>query len=206
MPYEGSSVPDEMARAIVRCGLLARARVDRTLDGLGLTHARWRVLAELDDAPNLHSADLARRCGVRRQTMNRLVASMDQAGLVERVPAWDDGRSLVVRNTPFGSRLLRHARRGVRNVERTMARLLAREGFDDELAEEIVDGLDRLGATLWRLRSWETYVGHDLDEPPRPWWEPRRRPSQELWDPEDPAMRSSCSWTGGGPASTSPAR
>jgi DNA-binding MarR family transcriptional regulator len=49
---------------------------------------------------------LAERTGTSRQAVSQLAAAIERAGFVERVPNPEDGRSVVVRHTERGRRIL----------------------------------------------------------------------------------------------------
>lgn len=64
-----------------------------------------RLLAHLDTGGSTIST-LAARIGTSRQAVSQLVRTIEEAGLVERLPHPTDGRSIVVRHTDAGRRIL----------------------------------------------------------------------------------------------------
>jgi len=64
------------------------------LRGLGITTPQYAALTFLDESPGLSSAQLARRAFVTPQTMNRMVANLEAAGLIARGPHPELGRVL----------------------------------------------------------------------------------------------------------------
>ena len=82
-------------------------------DGHGLTLSDYDVLAQLAQAPGrrLRPVELARAVLLTRSGVTRLVHGLERAGLVERVPSPDDGRSTLVHLTAAGRDVLRRASR-----------------------------------------------------------------------------------------------
>lgn len=87
------------------------ARVFHRLDAeLGLSRARFSVLATLRYQGPQRVGALARLEDVAQPTMTRLVAALEGEGLVERVADSGDQRGSVARLTPRGRSLVRRAR------------------------------------------------------------------------------------------------
>jgi DNA-binding MarR family transcriptional regulator len=77
---------------------------------LGLSPARFSVLATLRFAGSQRLGELARRESVAQPTMTQSVRGLEAAGLVVRRPAPGDGRGRVVELTARGRALVRRAR------------------------------------------------------------------------------------------------
>lgn len=76
---------------------------DRLTSDLGLTSARWKVLGAIDVATTpLTVPQIARRMGLARQSVQRIVDQMRPMGLVEVLHNPDHLRSPMVRHTPEG--------------------------------------------------------------------------------------------------------
>jgi len=58
------------------------------------------------DTEGTSISTLARRIGTSRQAVSQLARTIEAAGLVERVPHPTDGRSILVRHTDAGRRVL----------------------------------------------------------------------------------------------------
>jgi DNA-binding MarR family transcriptional regulator len=83
----------------------------RALDQeLGLSPARFSVLATLRFHGPQRLGDLARLEGVAQPTMTQTVRGLESAGLARRGPAPDDRRGRIVELTPQGRALVRRAR------------------------------------------------------------------------------------------------
>lgn len=86
------------------------AQLRRLDEDLGLSPARFSVLATLRFEGSQRLGVLARREGVAQPTMTQLVRGLEAAGLVVRRPAPSDGRGCVVVLTAGGRALVRRAR------------------------------------------------------------------------------------------------
>jgi DNA-binding MarR family transcriptional regulator len=105
-----------------------RAALDAALRDLEVTSPQYAVLAFLERSPGLSGAQLARRAFVTPQTMHRIVAHLEAAGLVAREPHPEVGRRLDATLTPAGWERLAECHRRVQAVEtRLTAELTAAE-------------------------------------------------------------------------------
>ena len=123
--------PEALA-AEVAAGLERLIRLFRWISppsGLSLTSAA--TLATLERGGPRRLTALASREGVTQPAMTQLVARLQDAGLVDRVPDAADGRVVYVRITAEGRAML--ARRRAVRVERVAA-LLARLSPDEQAA------------------------------------------------------------------------
>src|SRR5437870_2976050 len=68
----------------------------RTDGGIGPTPSQVSALATIEKFGTLRIGDLAWRESVTAPTMTRVVASLEQQGLIERASDPDDGRSSLV--------------------------------------------------------------------------------------------------------------
>jgi DNA-binding MarR family transcriptional regulator len=79
-----------------------------------LTWSQVAIMARLEEAGPLTTADLARAESVKPQSMGGTLAAMEEEGLVERQPHPTDGRQILYALTDEG----REARREVRLAKR----------------------------------------------------------------------------------------
>lgn len=122
-----------------------RSHLDGALARHDVTMASYAAMAALDEDPGLSNADLARRCFVTPQTMNRIVRDLAAEGRVVRSPDPEHGRIQRTELTRGGARLVARCRR---EVEAIHDRMLA------ELAPDEVAALqDLLQRCLRGLRS-----------------------------------------------------
>jgi DNA-binding MarR family transcriptional regulator len=123
--------PEALA-AEVAAGLERLIRLFRWISppsGLSLTSAA--TLATLERGGPRRLTALAAREGVTQPAMTQLVARLQDAGLIDRVPDTADGRVVYVRITAEGRAML--ARRRAVRAERVAA-LLARLSPDEQAA------------------------------------------------------------------------
>ncbi len=76
----------------------------------GLDGAAYGLLVLLDDAGPLRASDVVVRLGLDKSTVSRQVASLVDAGLVDRVADPDDGRAQVLSTSVEGHRRLSEIR------------------------------------------------------------------------------------------------
>ncbi|MET7991349.1 MarR family transcriptional regulator [Amycolatopsis sp. NPDC005232] len=73
---------------------------------VGLTAAQWQVLGFLEDGPTT-AADLARRRGLRRQSVQETVNRLLRNGMLTRAPNPADARAPLLHLTPAARKALR---------------------------------------------------------------------------------------------------
>ncbi|QIM15643.1 MarR family transcriptional regulator [Leucobacter insecticola] len=96
---------------------LLRSRMDEALRGFELTTPQYTCLELLSRTPGASNSELARGAFVTRQTMNTLLQSLADRGLVKRAAAPDNGRVLPTTLTPSGEAILVRASDAVRAIE-----------------------------------------------------------------------------------------
>lgn len=99
-------VSDQIGYLVKRLQHQIRSELDKALSRHGVTMATYAALSVLEEAPGLSNAELARRCFVTPQTMNRIVQSLEEEGIVERQPDPEHGRILRTVLTHQGQQLL----------------------------------------------------------------------------------------------------
>ena len=100
----------------------------RELADLGVSVAKWRILASLYPDLTLNVGELARRCIMKQPTLTRQVDRLCAAGLTERVHAEDDRRGVLVSLTRAGRA---EASRYVAMAKAHEGRLLSGHSDDD---------------------------------------------------------------------------
>ena len=94
-----------------------RIRMDEALRRLRVTTPQYAVLSNLEEHPGLSNAQLARKCFVTPQTMNRIVISLEKNGLVERRAHEHHGRIRETALSKLGAEKLHAAHELVAEVE-----------------------------------------------------------------------------------------
>ncbi len=95
--------------------------------GYGGFQPTFTALLAHVDTEGTSVSELARRMGVTRQAVSQLARAIEAAGLVERVPHPTDRRSVVVRHTDAGRRILLDALDVMAGLEEEYGRLVAPE-------------------------------------------------------------------------------
>ena len=106
-----SDKADDILGRVIFDLLRVAGRLQQAGDGLvgdlGLTHARWQVLATAGFvAPPETVSGLARRLGLTRQAVQRVVNDLAEAGWVTRAENPGDARAALVEVTAAGRAVL----------------------------------------------------------------------------------------------------
>lgn len=131
-------VADRLHSAAIH--LLRRLRAEDTASGL--TAPRLSALSVIVFGGPITLGALAAAEQVRPPTMTRLVAALEQAGLVTRAPDPTDRRQVLLRATPAGRRLLEEGRD--RRTARLTRQLAALSPADLAALARAADLLERL--------------------------------------------------------------
>jgi MarR family transcriptional regulator, lower aerobic nicotinate degradation pathway regulator len=137
----------EVPTATISIASVARL-FEVTLESLGLTIQKYRVLAYLDQAPATPS-ELAYRLTVQAPTVTRLVAGLAERGYISREVDGSDRRRNVLQVTSAGRRAIAQASTA---SEASLDRILAPLSPRDRAAVD--RGLRLLGGAMleyWRL-------------------------------------------------------
>lgn len=129
--------PPQIGYLLKHAQALLRARMDDVLRPLGLTVPQYACLDFLSRDPGISAAELARGAFVTRQSMNALLQTLLERGLVARPERAATGRALPAVLTAEGVGALDRARGSVDAVEaRMLSGLTPRDtaAFGDALA------------------------------------------------------------------------
>lgn len=111
-----------------RMDRVIRRHIDDVVKSRGLSANQYTTLSVLDRRSGLSNAQLARRALVSPQSMNEVLVTLEQRGLVRRRAHPDHGRIRQARLTAKGRKLLAACDAEVREVEALMVSdLSARE-------------------------------------------------------------------------------
>jgi DNA-binding MarR family transcriptional regulator len=122
----------------------SRRRSDVEAAEFGSTGARWLVMSAISDR-DLSAAAIARRLGLARQAVHRVVDDLVAQGHVARVANPDHVRSDLISLTPEGRSVLRKMWRA---SDRHRSGILAAADVSDEEIDVARDVLRRILAAL----------------------------------------------------------
>ena len=103
-----------------------------------LTRSQSLIFVNLGTG-GVRPAELARRVGVRRQSMHTALAELEAAGLVALRPEAGNRRAKTVSLSPDGKRLVRDARRILSELEAVLAQRIGAETVEQLRAALAVD-------------------------------------------------------------------
>jgi DNA-binding MarR family transcriptional regulator len=98
-----------------------RLRMERALDGLGVTPPQFIVLTMLKAYPGLSGADLARVALLTPQTVGVIIRNLERDGAIRKTPHPIHGRVLQWTMTRRGATLLEKCRRHAQALDRRLA-------------------------------------------------------------------------------------
>jgi DNA-binding MarR family transcriptional regulator len=122
----------------------SRRRSDAEAAEFGSTGARWLVMSAISDH-DLTVAAIARRLGLARQAVHRVVDDLVRQAHVERLANPDHARSELVSLTPDGRSVWRQM---MRSSTRHRAGILDAAGVSDEEIDVVRDVLRRMIAAF----------------------------------------------------------
>jgi DNA-binding MarR family transcriptional regulator len=145
MPSTGTaSASDERVIDIATHLRLALTRTARRLrqEAPELSPSQASALATIERHGPLMPSELAERERIKRPTATRVVARLEEDGLIERTAAIADARSCLLRLTPSGAALIRRLRRRKTAYLATRLRGLDADDLETlERASRLLEGL-----------------------------------------------------------------
>jgi DNA-binding MarR family transcriptional regulator len=139
---EGKARTGGEAASRLRLAVTRTARRLRQEAGGDLSPSQSAALATIERHGPLTPSELAGREQVKRPTATRIIAGLEDAGLVERTPDPADGRSALIGATAAGRALVRRLRtRKTAYLARRIEVLEAEEVAALERAAEILERL-----------------------------------------------------------------
>ena len=132
-----------------RVDRVVRRAIDDVVRARGLSVNQYTTLSVLDRRGGLSNAQLARRALVSPQSMNEVLLTLEQRGLVGRRAHPDHGRILQARLTAKGRALLARCDAEVHEVEARMVSGLS-EDEQAALREALVSSIRALHGGLQR--------------------------------------------------------
>jgi DNA-binding MarR family transcriptional regulator len=145
---DDATSPMDLITTILRFHHILEARLDRALNGCGLSFAQYEVMEVLLAEPKLHAGELGRRLHITSQSAHGLLKQLARAGLIELLPK--DGAIRCAWLTSAGRKRLDTCRRALESIERATAALPSTTALD--------------------LRQTLASFEAALVPRPRPWW------------------------------------
>jgi DNA-binding MarR family transcriptional regulator len=153
MPFDAGAVrvrrEQMLLRLLFRATHSMNAEMARRIRAAG--HPEFQptftsLLAHVDTEGTAIS-ELARRIGTSRQAVSQLAQSVEAAGLVERLPHPEDGRSIIVRHTDAGRQILLDALDVMSGIEDDYAGLIGAADVAElrRLLGRLIDEIDPAG-------------------------------------------------------------
>jgi DNA-binding MarR family transcriptional regulator len=144
-------VPVEPARSLIlletwAASQLVEQLMRRELEAEGVPIERYGLLSAIAVLGPLTPSDLATRLGYRPTTLSEALQLLFEAGLVEKRPNPDDGRSYLLRATREGEARVRRARKGINRALDALERHLERPL--DEAEQAVVELRRALAAAV----------------------------------------------------------
>lgn len=125
---EPGQMKDNLGYAIRRAQLRAYESFFNALQDLETTPARFTLMLLIRENPGIRSVDLARKLGVARSGMVRLIDDLESRGLIQREILASDRRNQALVLTTAGRRNLKQLERAVERHEVELAgKLTAKE-------------------------------------------------------------------------------
>lgn len=114
-----------------KCELTLRQKMDKVLSSLNLTVPKYSVLAILEESEQMTNAELARAAFVTPQTMNRLLHSMEEDGLVKSQGDKKNNLKILYSLTKKAHKVVCEAHTEVNLIENKMIKHFGRIGNDN---------------------------------------------------------------------------
>jgi DNA-binding MarR family transcriptional regulator len=154
---EEPSICEHLLSKLKYAQAASRGALETEFNQIGITIPQFLALAAIEENADISSAELARMSYVSPQAMITIVARLESAKLITRAPAASGGRSLTLRLTAEGTRLLDEAR--AHAIERYVLDVLGPDTYAQLLSalDRMTDALTR-GATVTKTAPWDAYV------------------------------------------------
>lgn len=120
-----------------------RVQMDNALRETGLTTPQYAALSAIEETPGLSGNKIARQCFVTPQTMNLILANLEEMELIVRRPHPEFGRMLQAYLTPAGEKRLQESHHKVNQIEETMV-----ADFTDDQRLKLAQALHRCADAL----------------------------------------------------------
>lgn len=129
-----------------KCELILRQKMDKVLSTLNLTVPKYSVLAILEEQEKMTNAELARAAFVTPQTMNRLLHSMEEDGLVKSQSDKKNELKILYTLTKKAHKVVCEAHSEVNQIESKMIEHFKNQDLDSykKFESQLLKMLDNL--------------------------------------------------------------
>lgn len=107
---ENKPIIRETSRALPIALLRAReavmAPIREMLNDIGMTEQKWRILRTLEEGGRLEQTAIAERACLLLPSVTRIIRSMEEAGLINRLEDPEDRRRMIVEITEKGRKII----------------------------------------------------------------------------------------------------
>ncbi|MEV5078757.1 MarR family transcriptional regulator [Streptomyces sp. NPDC056159] len=128
------------------------ARVEDGLKAMGLSLRRLGLLGHLRADPGISFSALARRAGIKVQSLHPIVEVLIAEGYVDTVGGVGQGRAAVIELTGQGIEAIERANQLLAEYDRDV--------FAEDEWKDLGGALTRLGEALWRQRVASSRSGN----------------------------------------------
>jgi len=154
--------PETIGQLLHETARVWRHKLDRRLQPLGLSQAKWRTIAHLARG-HLTQCDLAQRLSIEEPTLARILRNLEDARWIKRENALHDRRCKTVHLQPKSSALLQKIEETARDLRHELLETIpARElqtclrvltEIRDRAASVSTNGINGNGTTKNRGRA-----------------------------------------------------
>ena len=95
-----------------------RNEIDAALLHLGLTAAQYSTLSILESEEKLTNAELARKCSVTPQTMNKIMQNLENEGFVKKTNSQEHALKINFEMTAKAHKIVCRAHEAVNEIEK----------------------------------------------------------------------------------------
>lgn len=131
-----------ISHSLRKLDLRIESALNEGLKRLGLSHAQYTALSSLEQAPGQTNAELARECAVTPQTMNRMIQTLTEDGLILKKERKDDTLRVALELSPRAEALVCDAHILVNEIEKKMTRGLSKARITELKAQ--IEAWERL--------------------------------------------------------------
>ena len=108
-----------------------RIKIDSALVSLGLTAAQYSTLSTLENEEKMTNAELARKCAVTPQTMNKIMQNLEADGFVKKTNSPEHGLKIHFEMTAKAHKVVCKAHEAVNEIEKNTIKGMNKPQYQD---------------------------------------------------------------------------